>query len=226
MAPSTTCLPSSFVYQKLDPTRKETRLVLIRPGRNEDDVRCEVQTISLLARPLPTYETISYVWGDAKRHGAVHIGNQKLSVPWSTEVVLRRMRRTEIERPVWIDSLCIDQTDDDDRNYQVQLMCDIYSNTVTNLIWLGNDTGEAEEVFQAMRGLYNEARSATRDFDTFKDTVWPGWFEAYGPPSTVEFSAERIAAFFDLPWFSRLWYAVIPETSNGLHPTNVLRWWQ
>ena len=215
--------PSSLhIYRKLDPSQKETRLVLIRPACNEGDVHCEMQTISLLARPPPTYETISYVWGDAKLHGTVFINDQKLNVPLSTEVVLRRMRHAEVERSVWIDSLCIDQTDDDDRNYQVQLMCDIYSNTATGLIWLGDDNGHAEETFQAIHALYTEARLETNGFETFKDTVWPGWFDAYGPLSAVQFSAEQMADFFDLPWFSRLWYAATSKIGNDSSPANLL----
>lgn len=206
MAAST--MTSSPIYQELDQAKREIRLIVIDPGCIQDTIRCAMHTVSLLERPLPIYDTISYVWGDATSRGIVYINDHKLDIPLSAEAVLRRMRDTECERTVWIDSLCIDQTNKIDRNYQVQLMCDIYSSTNMGLIWLGEDNGHAEEIFESIRALYDEARRETSDFQKFKETVWPGWFDAYGPPSAVQFSAEHLASFFDLPWFSRLWYAI------------------
>lgn len=146
-------------------------------------------------------------WANAALRGIVHVNNHMLDIPLSAEVVLRRMRDAQCERTVWIDSLCIDQTDMVDRNYNVQLMCDIYSSTALGLIWLGEDNGRAERTFESLRALYEEARSETDDFRNFKKTLWPGWFDAYRPPSAVQFNAEDLATFFKLPWFSRLWYA-------------------
>lgn len=51
------------VYRELDQTKKETRLIVIEPGYEQDPIRCVMRTISLLERPLPKYETISYVLG-------------------------------------------------------------------------------------------------------------------------------------------------------------------
>lgn len=210
---------SSLQYRELDQAKKETRVIVIGPGIDQDAIRCVMQTISLLERPLPTYETISYVWGNAALRGTVYVNDHMLDVPLSAEAVLRRMRDAQCERTVWIDSICIDQTDMDDRNYQVQLMCDIYSSTALGLIWLGEDSGDAKETVGSLHALYDEARWETNDFQTFKKTVWPGWWDAYGPPSAVQFSAERLAGFFDLPWFSRLWYATSYEVcppANGM----------
>ena len=205
MAASTTIMMSSPLYRELDRARKETRLIVIEPGFDQNAIRCAMQTISLLTKPLPTYETISYVWGDATLRSTIFVNDHKLDIPLSAEAVLRRMRNTQRERTVWIDSLCIDQTNMDERNYQVQLMCDIYSNTTIGLIWLGEDDGHAEEIFKSIQALYDEARWETNDFQNFKETVWPGWWDAYGAPSAVQFSAEHLARFFNLPWFSRLW---------------------
>jgi len=195
----------SSLYQELDQAEKESRLILIQPGHKTDALRCSMRTFSLLERPLPKYETISYVWGDATLRSTVHVNHEKLEIPSSAAAVLRRMRDTQCERIVWIDSLCIDQTSTNDRSYQVRLMCDIYSSATTNLIWLGEDNGHAEEIFESIRALYEEARLKTADFQTFKETVWPGWWDAYGPPSAVKFNPQLLGGFFNLPWFSRLW---------------------
>ena len=203
-------MASSPLYQDLDQATRETRLLVIEPGFDQEAVRCAMQTIRLSDKPLPTYETISYVWGDVALHGIVYVNGHKLDVPSSAEAVLKRMRYTDRSRSVWIDSVCINQASMEDRNYQVQLMCDIYSSTVLGLIWLGEDDGYAKEIVESLRALYDEARRETDDFQIFKATVWPGWWNAYGPPSSVPFNAEYLAEFFNRPWFSRLWYAAAP----------------
>lgn len=199
-------MTSSPLYQDLDQAKRETRLLVIEPGFDQEDIWCAMQTICLSERPIPSYETISYVWGDVALHGIVYVDGHKLKVPSSAEAVLKRMRYTDRRRMVWIDSVCINQASTEDRNYQVQLMCDIYSSTVSGLIWLGEDNGNAEEIVESLRALYDEARQKTNDFQNFKATVWPGWWDVYGPPSGVPFNAEYMAEFFNRPWFSRLWY--------------------
>jgi hypothetical protein len=117
------------------------------------------------------------------------------------------MRLPDRDRVVWIDSICINQEDTDERNYQVALMCTIYSGAVECLVWIGeDDDGSVEATFASLRELYIEARRVTADFETFKQTVWPGWWSVYGEPSQVKFDPQAMAQLFYRPWFARLWY--------------------
>ncbi|KAK5695547.1 hypothetical protein LTR97_009057 [Elasticomyces elasticus] len=204
--PETMCLACSQpIYHELEQTRKEVRILVIEPAASHEPVRCTFQTISLLDDALPQYETVSYAWGDATKRDVVYIGGHQLSVPLSAKNVLQRMRRSDKPRTVWIDVICIDQQNLVDRNYLVQLMCEIYSSTSTGFIWLGKDDHNTEATFDAIRALYHEARTETQDFETFKETVWPGWWNVYGAPTSVVFDAKHMARLFDNAWFSRLW---------------------
>jgi len=49
--------------RQLDLTRRETRLVLLHPGRWRDQIVCSLSTVSL--DDNPEYEALSYAWGDA-----------------------------------------------------------------------------------------------------------------------------------------------------------------
>jgi hypothetical protein len=194
------------IYTALDHAGKETRLLAVEPGLPDDDIRCRLTPLSLLRTPLPSYETISYVWGDSSARGSVLVNEQTLDVPASTEHVLRRMRDAQQVRVLWIDSICIDQGDKDDRNYQVALMCDIYSRATQCLVWIGEEDGESiGQTFQELRDLYKEAQVRTDNFRTFKETVWPGWWSVYGEASSVKVDTEAMARLFHRPWFSRLW---------------------
>ncbi|KAK5683574.1 hypothetical protein LTS10_005107 [Elasticomyces elasticus] len=184
---------------------KEFRILVIEPGTLHKPLRCAFETISLLDNALPQYETVSYAWGDATKHDIVYVGGHQLNVPISAKRVLQRMRRADKPRTVWIDVICVDQQNLVDRNYLVQLMCEIYSCTSTGFIWLGEDDHNTMATFDAIRALYHEAQSETRDFETFMETVWPGWWNVYGAPTSVAFDAKHMAQLFDNAWFSRLW---------------------
>ncbi|KAK5745809.1 hypothetical protein LTR17_001311 [Elasticomyces elasticus] len=196
---------SQPLYQQLEQTRKEFRILVIEPGILPEPVRCAFDTISLLDNALPQYETVSYAWGDATKRDLVYVGGHQLEVPVSAKNVLQRMRRSDKPRTVWIDVICVDQQNVIDRNYLVQLMCEIYSSTSTGFVWLGEDDHNTEATFDAIRALYHEAQSETKDFNTFKETVWPGWWNVYGASTSVAFDAEHMARLFDNAWFSRLW---------------------
>ena len=49
------------------------------------------------------------------------------------------MRLPHKSRVVWIDAICINQTDIEERSQQVEMMGLIYSKAVRNLIWLGEE---------------------------------------------------------------------------------------
>lgn len=50
--------------------------------------------------------------------------------------------------PLWIDAICIDQENLEERNQQVSIMVDIYSRAHIVSIWLGPGTPESNKVFR------------------------------------------------------------------------------
>ena len=57
---------------------------------------------------------------------------------------------------LWIDALCIDQNNKDERGHQILRMKDIYSKAFRTIAWLGpDDEGYAEKAF----GLHEAARN-------------------------------------------------------------------
>ena len=54
-----------YQYRRLDRSRQEIRLLTLEPGSGTDMLRCTLEHTFLDIKPLPIYETISYVCGDA-----------------------------------------------------------------------------------------------------------------------------------------------------------------
>jgi hypothetical protein len=93
------------------------------------------------------------------------------------------VRRKKEDILVWVDALCIDQQNKDERATQVRLMGQIYSGAVTVAIWIGP---EYEDSALAMQLLEKVARNtidpqyirSTRNsdslalFNLFKRDYW------------------------------------------------------
>lgn len=62
----------------------------------------------------------------------------KIEVMPNLYAVLRRLRHTTDAVILWIDSLCIDQNNTEERTHQVGMMRDIYANSTEVIVWLGS----------------------------------------------------------------------------------------
>jgi hypothetical protein len=119
-----------YMYQDLELTGgREIRLMQLLPGKLADPVRCLITIERLQERPEP-YEALSYTWatedGDDSCTGRVYCENATIAVTKNCEAVLRRLRRTHYLRRLWVDAICVNQSNIEERNHQVGLMDQIY----------------------------------------------------------------------------------------------------
>ncbi|KAK7923652.1 hypothetical protein PG985_007723 [Apiospora marii] len=113
----------------------EFRLLNLLPGDVHKPLCCDLTT-SNLTNP-PPYEALSYVWGDGKDTVEIEVAGQRLAITTSLEAILFRLRQPSEPRTLWIDQLCIDQSNPAEKTSQVQKMRLIYSSCEHALIWLG-----------------------------------------------------------------------------------------
>jgi hypothetical protein len=121
------CTPA--VYHPLDAKAQEIRLLVLEAGTAEQPLLCSLHVTSLLSEPKPQYETVSYAWGDTSLRSTIFISGQNKDVPAGPQRVLQRMRLATKSRVLWIDAICIDQDNLSERDQQVSIMPQIYSNT-------------------------------------------------------------------------------------------------
>ncbi|KAJ2988700.1 hypothetical protein NUW58_g962 [Xylaria curta] len=136
---------SASIYQPLEPASKSIRVLELLPGTFENDLRGILRTVALDDRP--SYEALSYTWGARVEGRTLRIQNQWVSksneLPITDNLfrALRRLRRLFKTRVLWVDAVCINQEDVDERGAQVSLMADIYSYAECTTIWLGDVEG-------------------------------------------------------------------------------------
>ncbi|ENI03928.1 hypothetical protein COCC4DRAFT_116764, partial [Bipolaris maydis ATCC 48331] len=116
---------------------REIRLITISAGRFNDPLVCTLSHKDLDSHQIPEYETISYCWGNAAQRNIIVLNNLPISVPSSSAAALRHVRLCQSDRTVWLDAICINQNDIEERSRQVAIMGAIYRNGTRNLIYLG-----------------------------------------------------------------------------------------
>ncbi|OCK89082.1 HET-domain-containing protein [Cenococcum geophilum 1.58] len=87
-----------------------------------------IQT-SLRAVPLdhiPVYEALSYTWGTELPVHRICCNGQNFAIRPNLFHALRRLRYRTKPRLLWIDAICIDQDNTDEKNLQIPLMRNIY----------------------------------------------------------------------------------------------------
>jgi hypothetical protein len=128
----------------------ETRLLHLAPGSGDETIQVTLHPVRLSDKP--SYEAISYCWGDAEDTREVHCEGQLLHVTISLFTALRRLRKQDGARVLWADAVCINQADVAEKNRQVQLMSRIYAQPSSILIWLGDDTSGLEDLHKCLKG--------------------------------------------------------------------------
>jgi hypothetical protein len=97
-----------------------------------DAIECRLRAVSL--DDQPSFKAISYVWGDAQHKRGITVDGQSFFVTQNLFRGLQRIRDPATKLTIWVDALCINQTDSDERREQVQLMRAIYTSANEVLI--------------------------------------------------------------------------------------------
>ncbi|RYP81054.1 hypothetical protein DL769_002163 [Monosporascus sp. CRB-8-3] len=117
---------------------RETRLIRLQPGKWDDPICCHLDVVSLDEKP--EFEALSYTWGEKQGNNArsrMRLNGQDFPIALNLETALRHLRSEADARVLWVDAICINQGDIEERNEQVSMMRDIYSSSKRVLIWLG-----------------------------------------------------------------------------------------
>jgi hypothetical protein len=160
--------PTVFTYDDLDPDSNQIRLLRILPpkqkpreGRREDsqEVRCEIFHANLDEHP--SYKALSYTWGDETAPDyPIYINGRHFEVRENLFHALHRFRSDGVALVIWTDAICINQTNNQERNYQVARMTMIYEQATEVVVWLGPGYDDSDLAFQFMQELYEHCTSA------------------------------------------------------------------
>lgn len=123
------------------------RALELLPSRDHDSpIACSTKHVDLDDDGSLPYEGLSYFWEDAKTKETVLVDNKHLDIGPSLYDALCHFRHLVEPLVTWIDPVCINQQDVEEKNFQVPLMRKIYSGARNFKIWLGSSQPEEERL--------------------------------------------------------------------------------
>jgi hypothetical protein len=128
-----------FLYRRDCPLRSPAHIRLLRLPRRLPFAVVTAELISVNVQNNRHYECISYCWGrDPKWADPILLNNRKFLVPSNVRTILQRRASFFKEKLIWIDSICINQEDKQEKSVQVQMMREIYSRGIRVSACLGD----------------------------------------------------------------------------------------
>ncbi|PSN60268.1 hypothetical protein BS50DRAFT_579418 [Corynespora cassiicola Philippines] len=131
-----------FKYQPFSRLR-EIRLVTILPDKPPTAIRGKLSHVDMNSNPH--YECLSYAWGAGDGEEQITIDGFSFLVSSTLLVALEHLRHPSEARKMWIDAICINQTDIGERSQQVAIMQEIYQHATRVIVWLGPPTESSEK---------------------------------------------------------------------------------
>jgi hypothetical protein len=167
------------------------RVLILEPGAYTDHLKARLEERNVYDNTNP-YEALSYAWGTFSLASGKHIQIQNSTVPITSNLdeALRSLRSEQTQRVLWVDFVCINQRDMQERISQVKMMGDVYRRAEKVIVWLGMPTFASElgmKVLSFLAGSEN----------LMNNTPW----EAHSPDNVIA----AINDIIERPYFQRIW---------------------
>ncbi|KAM0327225.1 hypothetical protein ACHAQA_006360 [Verticillium albo-atrum] len=112
---------SSTLYAE-SPKDQSFRLLKVMPGEWGDDL----VTTLYMADHRHRFTALSYTWGTSRRSQKITVNDEIQYITFNLDRALRTLRSETESLILWIDSLCIDQSNVEEKTQQVALMHDLF----------------------------------------------------------------------------------------------------
>src|SRR2546423_4768210 len=135
----------SYKYQPLKPDHNgnpRIRVIHLMPSENVDDLlTCRIVHATLHDN---SYSALSYTWGERVFSKTLVVNEcTRIYITENLNFALRRLRLAGI-LTLWVDAICINQQDVQERAQQIRLMGRIFSQAKRVLVWTGLDNASRD----------------------------------------------------------------------------------
>lgn len=216
-----------LVYQPLT-GKHDMRVLELHAGRPEDKLSCILHVCSVnfqypasedhleqrtsYYRPhtlhavscstgLPVwYTALSYVWGDPALVKTMSCNNKPFAITKNLELALHCLRRSDVSIMLWVDQICINQDDLQEKSQQVVLMGVIYQRAWSTAVWLGEEADNSSGAFDTLLAT----KEALQYYPNEK-SLEVGDFERLYLPASDSSKWPELGKLMNRPWFQRIW---------------------
>jgi hypothetical protein len=171
----------------------------------------------------PSFRALSYTWGPAYRDitvedeapelppdfcASIICGGKRFNITRNLSNALTNIVAIGIDGWLWIDALCINQADFEERNSQVLLMGNIYSSAFEVLIWLGRPRPGIKDLLWAITEFnprLNSLVSANDPRIFYGNIKHHDFCEAMDIKDPVTRFIRVVEFYTSCRWFTRAW---------------------
>ncbi|KAH8800196.1 heterokaryon incompatibility protein-domain-containing protein [Xylogone sp. PMI_703] len=170
------------------PDANSIRLLVLHKGGTSDPLHGRLKVMELNSSPL--FEALSYTradeTGNSTRCERIFLGEfwDVLHITSSCEKALRWLRYAREDRVLWVDSIYINQDNDNERSHQVGMMHDIFRNAVRVLAYLGDEFEGGETAIATIESIGNK--------EAVEQSFTPSQYHS-------------LRRLFSVPYFKRSW---------------------
>lgn len=167
----TSCAVSAYRYSPLP--EDCTRLLRLMPHPDERaPIQCQLFNCFLdSGKGTRPYEALSYVWGSPGNPRSIFIDGDFVPVTANLHMALLRLRDCSVDRIIWVDAICINQDDVEERSRQVQSMAKIYAKASRVVVWFEEAMAGSDRVLGALCRAANGQLTMSSDRETDKQTI-------------------------------------------------------
>ncbi|KAK3045745.1 hypothetical protein LTR09_012713 [Extremus antarcticus] len=188
------------LYQPIE--KVDTRLLILEPKQTDSRLTAELVTSTIggcrgaLIREKNElqghidYTAVSYRWGEDDPEWPIFISGNQILIKKSLYWFMQQYRHNTEKLVLWIDALCINQDDDDEKAVQVSRMLEIYKNAKDVIVWLGEGN---EQTRKAIKFIEESSKWSTGG-------PWLDW--SRNTDNEVILGAEDL---YNREWIRRIW---------------------
>ncbi|KAK0364402.1 hypothetical protein LTR91_003749 [Friedmanniomyces endolithicus] len=175
------------------------RVVTLLAGTGDASIQCRLD-LEDSRKPRNSYRCLSYCWGaTTDRNVAILLNGFRFAVTENLHKALQCIRKANSEVRIWVDQICINQSDYDERAHQVSIMKYIFSKAKV-VVWLGEEDDRS-------RKLCEYARKTGRGDYAPRDSPKTVLNRILSPRQLQD----AVQKLLQRQWFTRVW--VIPEVA-------------
>lgn len=197
-----------FIYQRLSHI-SEIRIVELLPGQVDNPISCHLRHERL--DHSPSYYALSYTWGDPEDTEKIQLDNADHQVTKNLYLALQHLRDATDSVYIWIDALCINQLDKEEKSKQIPRMLDIYRSADRVIAWIGDYEPNEESQIQAIFEQCEWALKVCNQGKTIEEATKILESSALGTRALQEV----FPTLLKRPWFSRKWVVQEVVASSG-----------
>lgn len=198
----------AYQYLPLDEEAGEIRLLYLLPGPFSSPIRVILESTPFPPDAPPDFEALSYTWGSAENPIDIFVGSSgcyTLAVTQNLAEALPYLRLEDRTRTLWIDAICVNQSDMAERTSQVKRMADIYSKATRVIVWLGPASEDSSMAIDFFNTICSETAVDLQTYSFRPTSADTWWADANVPVPLDQAQSNSISSLLSRPWFERLW---------------------